>query len=76
MTNEFYRTGHYEVDPSTFGGVIHLSDFNPYPNGKIVSRIIADWAFDCYCKNNYENNKRNKKLKRNPLSNDWLVIHR
>lgn len=58
----YYRTGHFEVDHSTFGGKIYESDF--YTNhgrktkvstGSVVaSRILSDSKFDKICKKNEE----------------------
>lgn len=67
MPEEFYRTGRYSVDHSTFGGIIYQSDFNmcrgkDTNNGsEVASRIISDWNFDKDCikdklnKENYNN---------------------
>ena len=57
MPNEFYRTGNYKVDHTTFGGIIYQSDFNTdysgntNANGSVVaSKIASDWRFDGLCK--------------------------
>ena len=57
MPNEFYRTGNYKVDHTTFGGTIYQSDFNTdysgntNANGSVVaSKIASDWRFDESCK--------------------------
>ena len=40
MAETFYRTGNYNVDHSTFGGIIYPSDYDPnFTNGNIASRI-------------------------------------
>ena len=61
MPKEFYRTGNYNVDHTTFGGLIYASDFNTDYSGNantngstIASRIISDWRFDESCKKNDE----------------------
>ncbi len=65
---EIYRTGNYNVDHSTFGGVIYLSDFETDYRGRdnkngspIASRIASDYIFDKKCRKNIENRERNKK---------------
>ena len=57
MPNEFYRTGNYKVDHTTFGGLICQSDFNTdysgntNANGSVVAaKIASDWRFDESCK--------------------------
>lgn len=50
MPETYYRTGNYKVDHSTFGGVIHPTDFyTNYTNGNNAERIARDWAFDRWC---------------------------
>ena len=56
MANDFYKTGKYYVDHSTFGGLIYLSDFNTEHKGTITkrsstlaTRILSDWSFDKQC---------------------------
>lgn len=68
MPETYYRTGRYEVDHATFGGVIYDMDFNTlYPISRdIAGRIAAAQSFDNWCKyykgNNYSLPKeRNKK---------------
>ncbi len=65
---DFYRTENFNVDHSTFGGIIHLSDFETDHRGKdnnngstIAQRIISDSKFDERCRKNIENRERNKK---------------
>ena len=56
MPNEFYRTGNYKVDHTTFGGLICQSDFNTDYSGNstngssIAAKIASDWRFDESCK--------------------------
>ena len=57
MPKEFYRTGNYKVDHTTFGGLIYQSDFNTdysgnaNANGSVVAaKIASDWRFDESCK--------------------------
>ena len=70
MPEEFYRTGNYETNHTTFGGLIHYSDFCTDYRGKdedkspIADRIISDWKFDEYCKKNISN-KENRNNWRN-----------
>ena len=41
MTENYYRTGNYKPDHSTFGGEIEIEDFNTYfPNKKRISNQI------------------------------------
>lgn len=70
MPKEFYRTGSYNVDHTTFGGYIYPSDFNNDYSGKlntngstIASRIASDWRFDNSCKKNNDNRIQN---------NNWI----
>lgn len=66
---EFYRTGIYEVDHSTFGGEIYFTDFctdyrgNNEKESPIAKRIISDWKFDKACERNIKN--RNMEVKKN-----------
>ena len=56
MPKEFYRTGNYKVDHTTFGGLICQSDFNTDYSGNstngssIAAKIASDWRFDESCK--------------------------
>lgn len=59
MTGTFYRTGTYEVNHTTFGGIICSSDFNTDYRGKdntngspIAKRIASDEKFDQQCRKN------------------------
>jgi len=68
MTENFYITRKFNVDHSTFGGIIYQSDFETDCRGKdnkngssIAQRIVSDLRFDKQCKNNMENRERNKK---------------
>lgn len=65
---ENYTTRNYNVDHSTFGGIIYQSDFETDYRGKdnnngssIAQRIISDFLFDERCRKNIENRERNKK---------------
>lgn len=64
MAETFYRTGNYNVDHSTFGGIIYPSDYDPnFTNGNIASRIENDKKFDDRCRKNLLNRQtlwRNK----------------
>ena len=44
----------------TYGGTIHISDFNTYYEGtrNIAERIESDWKFDEQCKRNAINLER------------------
>ncbi len=68
MTENFYTTNEFNVDRSTFGGVIYQSDFETDYRGKdsnngssIASRISSDLRFDEQCRKNIENRERNKR---------------
>ena len=57
MPKEFYRTGNYKVDHTTFGGLICQSDFNTDYSGNtntngssVAARIASDLRFDESCK--------------------------
>lgn len=59
MTEIFYKTEIYEVDHTTFGGLIYPSDFNTnsivknnYNGSPIAKRIASDDKFDQQCKKN------------------------
>lgn len=67
MTRNYYTTRNYEINHTTFGGLICESDFNTEfrkDNSKskegssIASRIMSDWRFDEECRKNIENRKR------------------
>lgn len=67
MTGTTNRYGIYEVDHTTFGGRIYLSDFetdykgkNNYNGSTIAQRIISDRNFDNQCRKNKEETERNK----------------
>ena len=69
MTRNYYTTGNYNVNHSTFGGIINFSDFctdhNRSEKSKSWSeRIVSDWKFDEQCKKNIENRNRNKNYKK------------
>ncbi len=68
MTENFYITKKFNVDHSTFGGIIYQSDFETDYRGKnsnngssIAQRIASDLRFDERCRKNIENRERNKK---------------
>lgn len=62
---EFYITGNYSVDHTTFGGVIYESDFETDYRGKdqkessIARRIEADKRFDMQCMKNRNQKEKN-----------------
>lgn len=69
MTENFYNTGTYKSDHSTFGGLIYLSDFETDYRGKnnnhgssIAQRIVSDKKFDDQCKRNIENRNRKREI--------------
>ena len=65
MTRNYYRTGNYKPDHSTFGGVIYNYDFDGYVSMRdMAERIISDWKFDERCRKNVLNRDRNKDHKK------------
>lgn len=49
--NNYYSTGSYKHDPTTFGGYIYNYDYNEYVSmSDIAGRILADMKFDKKCK--------------------------
>lgn len=60
MTRNYYTTGNYKTDHSTFGGEIDIEDFNTYsPNKKRISNQIDANNL----KHTIENNNEEKKYK-------------
>ena len=65
MTRNYYRTGNYKPDHSTFGGVIYNYDFDGYVSMRdMAERIISDWKFDERCRKNVLNRDINKDHKK------------
>ena len=65
MTKNYYKTGNYKQDYSTFGGVIYNYDFDGYVSMRdMAERIISDWKFDERCRKNVLNRDRNKDHKK------------
>ena len=69
MTRNYYTTGNYKTDHTTFGGTINFSDFCTDHNRSEKSkswteRIVSDWRFDEQCKKNALNRDRNKNYKK------------
>ena len=69
MTRNYYTTGNYKTDHTTFGGTIKFSDFCTDHNRSEKSkswaeRIVSDWRFDEQCKKNALNRDRNKNYKK------------
>ena len=69
MTKNYYTTGNYKTDHTTFGGTINFSDFCTDHNRSEKSkswaeRIMSDWRFDEQCKKNALNRDRNKNYKK------------
>ena len=55
MTDNYYRTGRFNVDHSTFGGYVYDYAFNGYTSMKdIADRIESDLRFDKQCRKNRE----------------------
>ena len=69
MTKNYYTTGNYKTDHTTFGGTINFSDFCTDHNRSEKSkswaeRIVSDWKFDEQCRKNALNRDRNKNYKK------------
>ena len=69
MTRNYYTTGNYKPDHSTFGGTINLSDFctDHHRSEKSKSwadRIVSDWKFDEICRKNIEARNKTKNYKK------------
>ena len=69
ITRNYYTTGNYKTDHTTFGGTINFSDFCTDHNRSEKSkswaeRIVSDWRFDEQCKKNALNRDRNKNYKK------------
>lgn len=67
MSRTINRYGIYEVDHTTFGGIIYPSDYNTdnlgknnYNGSPIANRIANDNKFDEQCRKNWESKERNK----------------
>ena len=69
MTRNYYRTGNYKPNYSTFGGEIDIEDFctdchRSEKSKSWAERIVSDWKFDEHCRKNIENRDRNKNYKK------------
>lgn len=65
MTRNYYRTGNYNVDHSTFGGTISNYNYDRHETmSDIAAHIVSDWKFDERCKHNSLNRDRNKDYKK------------
>ena len=65
MKRNYYRTGNYKPDHSTFGGVIYNYDYDGYVSmSDMAERIISDWKFDEKCRKNAESRDNNKNYKK------------
>ena len=67
MTRNYYRTGNYKPDHSTFGGIMSNGDFcteYSQKSGEHIKDIISDWKFDEDCKKNAESRDKRKNYKK------------
>ena len=69
MTRNYYRTGNYKQDHSTYGGIINFSDFcTDYNRSKKskswAERIGSEWKCDEECRKNAENTIRRRNYKK------------
>ena len=56
MPKEFYRTGRYSVDHSTYGGEITSFDFEGHNTiQSMTDKILSSWRFDQSCIKNTNN---------------------
>lgn len=67
MSRTINRYGIYEVDHSTFGGIIYPSDYNTdnlgknnYSGSPIANRIVSDSQLEKQWRKNRESIERNK----------------
>ncbi len=64
MTENFYTTGNYNVDHSTFGGIIDIEDFNTNsPNKKRISNQIDAINLQSTIENKIKQKSEEKKYK-------------
>ena len=74
MTRNYYKTGNYKPDYSTFGGVIYNYDFDGYVSMRdMAERIISDWKFDERCRKNVLNRDRNNDHKKGVMWYIWIL---
>ena len=74
MTRNYYRTGNYKPDYSTFGGVIYNYDFDGYVSmTSMAERIISDWKFDEERRKDVLNRNRNKDYKKGVMWYIWIL---
>ena len=65
MTKEFYRTGNYKIDHSTYGGIINSFDFDGHCSmANVADKIMDDLRFDEQCRKNLESRTRKNEYKR------------
>lgn len=66
MTNDFYRTENFNINNSSFGGIIYPLDYETdrYNGRNIASRIASDWKFDEWCKKNSKARDEKQKIKK------------
>lgn len=56
MTRNYYRTGNYNFDHSTYGGEISQFDFDGHPTlTGMADKIARQFTFDRQCRKNIEN---------------------
>ena len=77
MTRNYYVTGNYEVDHSTFGGEIEIEDFNTYsPNKKRINNQIDAINLPKIIKNKQNKKDEEKKYKNMTLEEIAKKEHR
>ncbi len=63
---EIYTTKRFNVDHTTFGGIISNYDFDGHVTMTgMASQIASDLRFDEQCRKNIENNNKQKNIRRN-----------
>ena len=56
MTDPLTSLENYNINHSTFGGIVYLSDFNTnHTAGNMAERISRDLKFDESCRNHIKN---------------------
>jgi len=59
---DFYRTERFNVDHTTFGGIISNYDFDGHPTmSDMASKIVSELKIDEQCRKNIENRERGKR---------------
>lgn len=69
MTEKIYATETYNINHSSFGGLIYKGDFDEHHSmSAVASRIILDLRFDKQCNKNAEIRNNQKKYKKGAIN--------